>query len=193
MSTRQSFEVHSRALDNISTINVRLNSYGDDVFQGLANFRLPAGHTATVVPFIDGIAASIASAIANARNEIRIAEAGEIAINDAWGVAIAPAHEMRAVVGRLDAVRSSIADDQALRTGQSREQIQARMAAETTYESGDAVEHGCARTVMPNAEAAARQRPSTMHWRPVAPPAATTAMGCPLHDEKVQRVARRRR
>ena len=190
------FAADLQALGAVSTINVRLNSYGGDVFEGLAIYRLLADHPATVVTFIDGIAASIASVIAMAGNEIRIAEAGEIMIHDAWSVAIGPASELRAVADRLDAVSSSIADVYAARTGQSKEQIQAWMAAETTFQSADAVKHGFAQSVVPNVKAAARQRPSALHWRRMSPPAAqsveTTAIVRPLYDEKVQRVARQR-
>ena len=185
-----------QALGNVSTINVRLNSYGGDVFEGLAIYRLLADHPANVVSFIDGIAASIASVIAMAGNEIRIAEAGEIMIHDAWSVAIGPAAEMRAVADRLDAVSSSIADVYAARTGQSKAQIQAWMTAETTFQSSDAVKHGFAQTVLPNVKAAARQRPSAMHWRRAAPPGAQTievaTIVRPLYDEKIQQLARRR-
>ena len=186
-----------QALSGVTTLNVRLNSYGGDVFEGLAIYRLLADHPANVVTFIDGIAASIASVIAMAGNDIRIAEAGEIMIHDAWSVAIGPAAELRAVADRLDAISSSIADVYAARTGQPKEQIQAWMTAETTFQSADAVKHGFAQMVMPNVKAAARQRPSPMHWRRVAPsPAApsneTAAIIRPLYDQKVQRVARQR-
>ena len=190
------FATDLQALGAVSTINVRLNSYGGDVFDGLAIYRLLADHPAHVVSFVDGIAASIASVIATAGSEIRIAEAGEIMIHDAWSVAIGPASEMRAVADRLDAVSSSIADVYAARTGQSKAQIQAWMTAETTFQSGDAVKHGFAQTVLPNVKAAARQRPSAMHWRRVAPSVAhsagTAAIVRPLYDEKVQRLARQR-
>jgi ATP-dependent Clp protease, protease subunit len=190
------FAADLQALGAVSTINVRLNSYGGDVFDGLAIYRLLADHPATVVSYIDGIAASIASVIAMAGDEIRIAEAGEIMIHDAWSVAIGPASEMRAVADRLDAVSSSIADVYVARTGQSKAQVQAWMAAETTFQSSDAVKFGFAQCVMPNVKAAARHQPSAMHWRRIAlppvQPAQTAAIIRPLYDERVQRLARQR-
>lgn len=185
-----------RALGSVSTINVRLNSYGGDVFEGLAIYRLLADHPATVVSFVDGIAASIASVIAMAGDEIRIAEAGEIMIHDAWSVVKGPALELRAVADRLDAISSSIADVYAARTGQSKDRIQAWMAAETTFQSADARNHGFANTVVPNLKAAARRRPSAFQWRRLAvadtPSAEAPAILRPLYDEKVQRLARQR-
>ncbi len=188
------FAADLKALGAVSTIHVRLNSYGGDVFEGLAIYRLLADHPATVVAFIDGIAASIASVIAMAGDEIRIAEAGEIMIHEAWTVAIGPAVEMRAAADHLEATSSSIADVYAARTGQSKDQIQAWMAAETTFQSADAVKHGFAQTVMPNVKMAARHHPSGMHWRraTASVEAPTETIIRPLYDEKVQRLARQR-
>ena len=55
------------------------------------------------------------------------------------------------------------------------------MAAETTFQSSDAVKCGFAQVVMPNVKAAARQRPSAMRWRRVALPVASRgdAGDCP--------------
>jgi ATP-dependent protease ClpP protease subunit len=188
------FAADLKALGAVSTIQVRLNSYGGDVFEGLAIYRLLADHPATVVTFIDGIAASIASVIAMAGDEIRSAEAGEIMIHEAWTVAIGPAGEMRAAADQLEATSSGIADVYAARTGQSKDQIQAWMAAETTFQSADAVKHGFAQTVMPNVKMAARHHPSAMHWRRAATSveAPTETIIRPLYDEKVQRLARHR-
>lgn len=188
------FAVDLKALGAVSTIHVRLNSYGGDVFEGLAIYRLLADHPATVVSFIDGIAASIASVIAMAGDEIRIAEAGELMIHEAWTIAVGPAAEMRAAADHLEATSSSIADVYAARTGQSKDQIQAWMAAETTFQSADAVKHGFAQMVMPNVTMAARHHPSAMHWRRAAASveAPTETIIRPLYDEKVQRLARQR-
>lgn len=188
------FAVDLKALGVVSTIHVRLNSYGGDVFEGLAIYRLLADHPATVVSFIDGIAASIASVIAMAGDEIRIAEAGEIMIHEAWTVAVGPAAEMRAAADHLEATSSSIADVYAARTGQSKDQIQAWMAAETTFQSTNAVKYGFAQMVMPNVKMAARHHTSGMHWRRAAASveAPTETIIRPLYDEKVQRLARQR-
>jgi len=190
------FAADLKALGAVSTIHVRLNSYGGDVFEGLAIYRLLADHPATVVAFIDGIAASIASVIAMAGDEIRIAEAGEIMIHEAWTVAVGPAAEMRAAADHLEATSSSIADVYAARTGQSKDQVRAWMAAETTFQSADTVKYGFAQVVMPNVKMAARYCPSTMHWRRAAASAGdsseVTVIVRPLYDEKVQRLARQR-
>lgn len=84
-----------KALGKVDTINLRLNSAGGDVFDGLAIYRQLVDHPARVITHIDGIAASIASVIAMAGTEIRIAEAGFLMIHDAWGMQMGNADDMR--------------------------------------------------------------------------------------------------
>jgi len=194
VSARQ-FATDLRALGDVATINVRLNSFGGDVFDGLAIYRLLADHKARVIAHVDGIAASIASVIAMAGDEIRIAEAGEIMIHDAWGVAIGPAADMRAMADRLEAVSASIGDVYVARTGNSKDQVQAWMLAETTFQSSDAVKHSFATSVVPNVRAAARAGLPAMHWRAKAAQrtaAVPADVVRPRYDAQVERIARLR-
>lgn len=192
VSARQ-FATDLRALGDVATINLRLNSYGGDVFDGLAIYRLLADHKATVIAHVDGIAASIASVIAMAGDEIRIAEAGEIMIHDAWGVSIGPAAEMRTMADRLEAVSASIADVYVARTGNSKDQVQAWMLAETTFQSADALKHSFATAVVPNLRAAARAAMPALHWRRTAArQAAAPEAVRPRYDAQMERIARMR-
>src|SRR5262249_57008858 len=50
----------------VDQIDLHINSFGGDVFDGLAIYRLLVDNKAKVVSFIDGFAASIASVIAMA-------------------------------------------------------------------------------------------------------------------------------
>lgn len=177
------FAVDLKALGKVSTINLRINSFGGDVFDGLAIYRQLVDHPATVVAHIDGIAASIASVIAMAGSEIRIAEAGEIMIHDAWGVAIGPAADLRAMADRLQAVSSSIADVYCARTGQSKDQVQSWMAAETTFQSADCINYRFADMVMPNMRVAAKGQLSAKHWRRAATLASATSIPHQLNAE----------
>ena len=56
------------------TIHLRLNSPGGAVFDGMAIYNALKAHQAKVVVHIDGLAASIASVIAMAGAEVRMAE-----------------------------------------------------------------------------------------------------------------------
>lgn len=189
------FATDLRGLGNVTTINLRLNSYGGDVFDGLAIYRLLADHKAKVIAHVDGIAASIASVIAMAGDEIRIAEAGEIMIHDAWGVAIGPAAEIRSLADRLEAVSASIADVYVARTGNTKDQVQAWMLEEKTFQSTEAHKFNFASAIVPNVRAAARAGLPAMHWRArsaqraATPPAEVIR---PRYDAQVERIARLR-
>jgi len=185
------FAVDLKTLGEVKTIDLRINSYGGDVFDGLAIYRLLVEHKAVVIAHIDGIAASIASVIAMSGDEIIIAEAGEIMIHEAWGIAIGPPADMRAVADRLEAVSASIADVYVSRTGQPKTQIQEWMKAETTFQSADAVKHGFAQSIAPNLKFAARQELSRLHWRRAPPHANDAKIDAPLRlsaEEELKRM-----
>src|SRR5262245_27525916 len=74
-----------RALGQVQTINVHINSAGGEVFDGVAIYHTLVQHPARVVSHVDGLAASIASVIAMAGDEIRITEAGMFMIHNARG------------------------------------------------------------------------------------------------------------
>lgn len=153
--TAKQFAEDLRALGAVSTIDVRINSYGGDVFDGLAIYRQLVEHKATVITHIDGVAASIASVIAMAGSEIRIAEAGFVMIHNAWGVAIGDADEMRKMAGVLDQTSGSIRDVYAARTSLGTDVLATMMADETWLGAADAVANGFADSLAENMKVAA--------------------------------------
>lgn len=184
-----------RDMGNVNQIDLRINSDGGDVFDGLAIYRLLVDHKAKVTTYVDGIAASIASVIAMAGDTIRIAEAGEIMIHDAWTVAMGPADVLREVADRVEAVSGSIADVYAARTGQTREQCVSWMKAETTFRSADAVIKGFATEVVANLKMAAARHPSGVRWTrngtPAVPGARTRSDLMRAKAEQVERMRAR--
>ncbi|AVP67324.1 hypothetical protein C7H75_04785 [Prescottella equi] len=70
-------------------ITVRLNSPGGDVFEGIAILNALRNHKARITVYVDGIAASAASFIAMAGDEIVMCRNAEMMIHDAWGTAAA--------------------------------------------------------------------------------------------------------
>lgn len=127
-----------------STLNVRINSPGGDVFDGVAIYNALVRHSARVVVHVDGLAASIASVIAMAGDEIRMHPGSMMMIHDPWMFAIGPADEMRAAADLLDKVGRSIASLYQERTGLPRDEISALMAAETWMDPEEAREKGFA-------------------------------------------------
>lgn len=163
--TAKDFAEQLKALGTIQTIDVRINSYGGDVFDGLAIYNQLVTHKAKVTTHIDGVAASIASVIAMAGNEIRMAEAGHVMIHDAWGVALGNARELRDFAERLDAVTASLGDVYAARTRVAQAQLRAWMAAETWFTSAEAMTHGFATSIVENMRAAAKYDPARYRFK----------------------------
>jgi ATP-dependent protease ClpP protease subunit len=144
------------------TINVRINSYGGEVNDGIAIYNTIAQHAANVVVWIDGIAASAASFIAMAGDQIKIARNAEVMIHDAMCAAIGNAADMLSVAEELAKCSDKIADIYAQRTGKDashwREQMCANKGLGTRYTGVEAVEAGLADEVVGENEDAIKAR-----------------------------------
>lgn len=125
-------------------LDVRLNSYGGDVFDGIAVFNMLAGHQGGVTVTVEGVAASAASVIAMASDRLVMGEGAFLMVHNPWGLTVGDhrAHEEQA--GVLAQVRDAIAGIYAKRSGASTKDVLAMMAAETWLEGPAAVEAGFA-------------------------------------------------
>ena len=141
-----------KAIDG-DAITVRLNSPGGDVYDGIAILNALRGHKAKITTVVDGLAASAASFIAMAGDEIVMGRNSELMIHDAWGYAIGNAAEVRKIADDLDRASDNIASIYADRAGGTAEEWRAVMRTETWYSAQEAVDAGLAdRVVQPPAE-----------------------------------------
>lgn len=115
----------------VSTINVRINSGGGSVFDGSAIYNALMNHAAKVTIHVDGLAASMASVIAMAGDEIVMAKNAMMMIHrassDVWGNAAV----MRAEAVLLEKVDETILAAYVARTGGKPAAIKSAMEAET--------------------------------------------------------------
>ena len=132
-----------RALD-VATLNVYINSPGGDVYEGIAIRNALRQHSANVVVTVDGLAASAASFIACAGDELVMGENAEIMIHDAWTIALGNADDMRLVAGDLDRISDNIAAMYAAKAGGEPTAWRELMKAETWYSAEEAVAAGLA-------------------------------------------------
>lgn len=135
---------------DVETINVRINSPGGLVFDGIAIYNALARHKAKIVVHIESLAASIASVIAMAGDEIRIAESAHIMVHKPWSGVIGDSDAMRLEADILDTLESAITDTYEARTEQDRDQLEAWVSAETWFKGKDAVDHGFADVLVPS-------------------------------------------
>ncbi len=113
-------------------LTVRINSYGGDVFEGHAIYNLIRhyeGGTKTVV--IDGLAASAASVIAMAGDEIVMPINAMMMIHDPWTISIGSADDFRKEADVLDQIKGTIVDVYASKTDMAKDEIAELMAVET--------------------------------------------------------------
>lgn len=143
----KTFQKELSALGRVTTLNVRINSPGGDVFDGLAIYNQLKTHPARVVVDVDGLAASIASVIAMAGDEVRMAANSMMMIHNPHGMAVGDANEMQRVAALLQQVKGSLSDTYAARTGQQKDQLNAWMDDETWMSAETAVQYGFADAV----------------------------------------------
>lgn len=99
-------------------INVRINSGGGDAFDGVAIYTQLMRHPAYVTTYIDGLAASAASVIAMAGEEIVSSEAGMLMIHDASTYTYGNGAAHREGAELLDKISDAIANVYANRAGE---------------------------------------------------------------------------
>ena len=132
------------ALPEGTPVDLRLNSPGGSVFDAVAIHNALKRHEGTVTVWIDGIAASAASYVAMAGDEIVMPENAFLMIHDPAGLVMGTAEDMRAMAEALDKVKGSLVSGYAAKSGRTPEEVSALMAAETWFDASDAVAQGFA-------------------------------------------------
>jgi ATP-dependent Clp protease protease subunit len=153
--TAKQFAADLKSLGPVKKINVRINSEGGSVFDGKAMYSLLNEHPAKVTVHIDGLAASAASFIAMAGDEINIAEGGFVMIHNAYMRAMGDAREMRRAADMLETVNNTIIDTYVARTKGDRKTIMKMMDDETWMTGAEALKHGFADRMTENLKVAA--------------------------------------
>ena len=125
-------------------LEVHINSAGGDVFDGIAISSAIRAHKGRVTTVVDGLAASIASVIAQAGQERVVQPGGMLMIHDAFGLCVGDAAEMTAMASTLDKVSDNIASVYAGRSGRTQDYWRSQMRGETWYTADEAVSAGLA-------------------------------------------------
>lgn len=144
-----------KALGALTEINVRINSAGGSVFDGVAMYNTLRNNGARIVVDIDGLAASIASVFAMAGDEIRMAGNALMMIHDPWGVFAGNAADLRKQADLLDTVRGTLVDTYMTRASASRSDIEQMMTDETWMTADEALGHGLVTSVSDDMQMAA--------------------------------------
>lgn len=151
--TAKQFRDDLKAAGDVSEIVVRVNSPGGEVFDGIAIYNELRAHKARKIVQVDGYAASIATVIAMAGDEIVLGTGTAMMIHGPSTFAWGPADTMRETADMLDKVAVGMVDAYArFNKTLAREDIEALMTGgDHWYTAAEAIKAGFA-TRMAEAE-----------------------------------------
>jgi ATP-dependent Clp protease, protease subunit len=133
-----------KALGSVAELTVRINSPGGSVFDGVAIYNALKRHDAAITVWVDGIAASIASMIAMAGDEVVMPENAMLMLHDPSGLVMGTAADMRAMAEALDRMKAGMVAAYRDKSRRDDAEMEALMAAETWLSADEAVELGLA-------------------------------------------------
>ncbi len=180
------------------TIHLRINSPGGSVFAARAMEQALRDHKARVVVHIDGIAASAATFIAMAGDEIVMNKGAMFMIHKAWTWTAGNADDLAKEAELLAKIDGTLAQTYADRTGKDVETITGWMADETWFTADEAVEYGFADKLAEtearaewnlSAYAHAPTMPTARHDDPAPDPTPETALSDDHRARQRQRVS----
>lgn len=138
-----------RAIGPEKDVVVNVNSPGGDLFEGMAIYNMLRDHKGSVTVKVLGIAASAASIIAMAGDQILIARAGFLMVHNTWVVAMGNRNDLREIADVLEPFDTVMADIYAARSGIDAKAVMKLMNAETWIGGSAAVEQGFADALLP--------------------------------------------
>ena len=137
------------ALGKKKDIIVRIDSPGGNVFDGLNIHNSLVRNTANIVVHIDALAASIASIIAMAGVEIRIADNAMMMIHEPAVGFYGTADELTKMAGTLRKARENLVGIYARRTGNKDTKVAGWMRDETWFTANEALKAGMVTDITP--------------------------------------------
>jgi ATP-dependent protease ClpP protease subunit len=164
-----------KALGPIAELTLRINSPGGAVFDGVAIYNALKRHDASVTVWIDGIAASIASMIAMAGDEIVMPENAMLMLHDPSALVIGTAADMRGMAEALDKMKAGMLAAYRDKSRRDDAEIEALMQAETWFSAQEAVDLGLADRVEQPVRMAAHFDLSRFHNTPLQLAASLTS------------------
>jgi len=134
-------------LEDVNELQIFINSPGGEVFAGQAIYSVLKRYPAKKVVYIDGIAASIASVIALAGDEIIMPKNSMIMIHKAMTSAFGNSEDLLKVAETLERVESSIIAVYKDKTGLEESVLKDWMSKETWFTAEEAVKYGFANKI----------------------------------------------
>lgn len=136
-------------LNDVTEINLHINSLGGDVIEGIAMFNLLKQHPAKVNVYVDGFACSIASVIAMAGDTVYMPKNSMMMIHNCWTYAGGNSKELRKTADDLDKIMEASIESYLAKINISREELVELLDAETYLTAEECYNMGFADVLMP--------------------------------------------
>ncbi len=123
-------------------INVRINSGGGDVFEGITIYNALKNSSAEIHIYIDGVAASMASVIALSGSKIFMSRYAQLMVHRVSGSANGDSDKMRETANLMDELEKSLLEIYSSKTGIDKDKIQStwmQRGKDTWFNATDAV------------------------------------------------------
>ena len=146
VSSKQVVDVLSRA--NGEPVEIHINCFGGEVFEGLAIANALRGYKGETVAIIDSVAASAATLVALGCGTVKMHEDSLFMIHEAASLAMGTAEDLDAQAALLRQINDILAGAYDRKTKAGREQIAKWMADETWFPAAQAKELGFADEVI---------------------------------------------
>lgn len=134
---------------DVKELNVHINSYGGDVFTGIAIYNLLKNHPAKVNVYIDSCACSIASVIAMAGDKIYMPKNTFMMIHNCWCYVMGNSNELRKQADDLDKIMNASIESYLAKVNISKEKLIELLNEESWLTADECVEMGFADVVIP--------------------------------------------
>lgn len=146
-ASRISAALRSIGADKPVTVNI--NSPGGDLFEGLAIYNLLREHKGEVTVKVLSLAASAASIIAMAGDNVEVARAGFFMIHNAWVLAVGNRHDLVEISEYLEPFDRAMGGIYEARTGMSESDVAEMMDKESWLGGKDSIAQGLADEYLP--------------------------------------------
>lgn len=146
----ESFLEDLAAVKDKSAITIKINSCGGDLYTGIAIHNAIKGLSGTKTVIIDGIAASAASVIACAGDDVQVYPGSMIMIHGVSGLLMDYYNlsDLKKLQKDFDASERAIAEIYHAKTGIEVDQLRSMMTRETWMVGQEAVDNGFANTLI---------------------------------------------
>ena len=129
---------------NGADVTVNINSPGGDMFEGLAIYNLLREYEGRVTVKVLGLAASAASVIAMAGDDVQIGRGAFLMIHNCWVYAMGNRHDLAQIAADMEPFDNAMSNIYQARSGLDADTIGKMMDGETYIGGSDAVAKGFA-------------------------------------------------